>query len=428
MTFVAALGIALFLAVLLSAVSARSPLSTSTICLAIGLIAGPVGLGLLDLSVPVVHRVADVALFTVLFTDGQESSANTLRRTWKLPARALLLGMPLTFGVVTLLAYFVAGVPLSGALILGAVLAPTDPVFAAALVGREDVPRSLRRLLNVESGLNDGLALPAVVLLIGAAGGQLSHESTGVLPVLGDVALGVLFGIAFPLAVAALLRIPALGAEARLQPLGPLSVAILLYVTCDATGANSYLAAFIAGITLRSTMPSASNSFSRSGVLLSELVKDAALLAFASLFTRGNLAGVGWEGWLFAAATLLIARPVPVLASLAGTGLPKAQRLVAGWFGPKGFASVVYALLVLDSGLSDADHLAVLVAACVLVSVVAHSSSDVPIAQALVRLTRSEEREEPDAETVQERETEETNPQADDSSPPAERSRAGAKT
>ena len=406
MTFVAALGIALFLAVLVSAISARSPLSSSTICLAVGLLAGPVGFGAVDLSLPVVRRVADVALFTVLFTDGQESSARVLRRTWRLPARALLIAMPLTFALVALLARYAAGVPTADALILGAVLAPTDPVFAAALVGREDVPRSLRRLLNVESGLNDGLALPAVILLIAAAGGQISGESMGVLPVLGHVLLGIALGIAFPLAVALLLRIPPLGAEARLQPLGPLSVAILLYVACDASGANAYLAAFAAGITFRSLVPTASHSFARSGVLLSELAKDAALLAFASLFTRQELVDVGWNGWVFAAATLLIARPAPVLLSLVGTKLPMAQRVVAGWFGPKGFASVVYALLVLDSGLADAPRMAVLVAAAVLVSVIVHSSSDVPIAQALVRVTRSEERSEPDTETVQEQQEE----------------------
>lgn len=114
--------------------------------------------------------LAELALFSVLFTDGQRIGVRDLTLAWKLPGRALLLGMPLTFLVTGVLAVVVAGLPWPEALLVAAVLAPTDPVFAAAIVGREEVPGRMRHLLNVESGLNDGLALPVVLVLLGRSG------------------------------------------------------------------------------------------------------------------------------------------------------------------------------------------------------------------------------------------------------------------
>lgn len=114
--------------------------------------------------------LAELALFSVLFTDGMRVGWRDLRSAWREPGRALLLGLPLTVLVTAVLAHVVAGLPWLHAFLVGAVLAPTDPVFAAAIVGREEVPRRLRHLLNVESGVNDGLVLPVVLVLLAAAG------------------------------------------------------------------------------------------------------------------------------------------------------------------------------------------------------------------------------------------------------------------
>lgn len=178
MALVVTFGVALLIAVLFSALSARSPLSTSLIFLIAGLVAGPLVLGVNRLDAATVREVASVTLFAVLFADGQRAPWRVLRRRWREPTRALLLAMPLTFVLVGALAHFLIGLDWISSLLIGAVLAPTDPVFAAALVGRDDVPSRLRSLLNIESGLNDGLALPVVLLLIGTLGGRPSGEST----------------------------------------------------------------------------------------------------------------------------------------------------------------------------------------------------------------------------------------------------------
>lgn len=383
MPLVTVIALALLGGLLLSGLAARSPLSLPVLFLIAGLVAGPVGLDAVHLTGGAVAQLASAVLFTVLLSDGQKAPVAVLRHGWRYPLRALTVGMIGTALLVTVAAAALTGLPLSVCFVLGAVLAPTDPVFAAALVGRDDVPRRLRELLNIESGLNDGLALPAVLALAGAASATVEGYSTSIPVLLGQVLLGLLLGLVVPAAVALLVRLPGLGAEPRLLPLGPLAVGLLLYVACWLTDANPYVAAFAAGSLLATWLPTASDRYGELGELVSELGKDIALLAFATLLTRPLLADVGIGGWVLAIFAVGVARPLPVLVSLLGTDLVRAERLTAAWFGPKGFASVAYALLLIRSNLPQREHLLTLVAATVLVSVVAHASSDVPVATAL---------------------------------------------
>lgn len=378
-TVVIVFGVALLVAVLLSGLAARTVLSTSLLFLLVGVVAGPGGLGLVQVvpSSPVEVRLADLALFTVLFTDGMRIGLPALRRVGAGPVRALALGLPLTLLGIALLAKVLAGLDWTPALLVGAVLSPTDPVFASAIVGREEVPARLRSLLNVESGLNDGLALPLVVLGISVASGATAHPAV----VLGELAAGVGVGLAVPLAAAVLVRLPGVGATAELQPLGPLAVGVLIYGICAATAANSYLAAFVAGSTLATVAPRAHRAFERLGDQLAELTKFAALLVFGALLTPDLLGRLSVGAWAVAVLALLLVRPAALLVSLLGVPLSPRERGAAAWFGPKGFASVVYGLLVLQSPVPGAQGLFDLVAVCIALSIVAHSSTDVPVAR-----------------------------------------------
>lgn len=381
--FATTFGIALLAAVLLSNLSSRSPLSTSGIFLAAGLVAGPLVFDAEHLGAEAVGDIASVTLFAVLFADGQQAPLRKLRRQWADPARALLIGMPLTFLVVSALAYWLVGLDWTTAMLLGAILAPTDPVFAAALVGRDDVSARLRSLLNIESGLNDGLALPVVLVLVGTLGGHLHGESTSIAVLALEIVLGLVLGVAGPLIGAGLVRLPVLGVTRHAAALGPLAIAVLLFVTAEQVGANPYITAFTAGITLATVSTSASEAFAPVGELVSELAKNAALLAFGALVTAELLGSIGPAGWVFAALVLLVGRPVPVMVALIGSGLARNERLSAAWFGPKGFASVVYGLMVLSSGIDSATEVFALVTATVILSIAAHSATDTPVAQAL---------------------------------------------
>jgi len=376
-----AFGLVLLVSVSLSGLAARTVLSTSLMFLVAGAMLGEGGFGLvpIDPGGDLVATLADIALFTVLFTDGQRAGLPDLREGWRLSGRALGLGMPLAMVGVAVPAHFLAGLDWPTAFLVGAILSPTDPVFASAIVGRSDVPLRLRRLLNVESGLNDGLALPFVLVFLATALGDESEPAR----IAWELLLGLVLGVVVTAVVALAWRTRLLTAEPRLQALGPFAIAVSLFAICHLTHANPYLAAFAAGSTLATIDEVAAERFEPFGDLLSEVTKFAALLVFGALITPGRLSALGVGGWTLAVLSILLVRPAAMAISLLRTPLNRRERAAAAWFGPKGFASVVYGLLVLQAGPADADKVFDLVAVTIALSIVLHSSTDVPVARAL---------------------------------------------
>ncbi len=383
MVLVAVFGVALLVAVLLSGLAARTVLSTSLLFLVGGALVSDGFLGLIHITPnsEIVSVTADLALFAVLFTDGMHVSLPKLRAHWKHPARALGLGMPLAFVGMALITHYLVGLDWTTSFLVGAVLAPTDPVFASAIVGRKEVPAKLRQLLNVESGINDGLALPIVLILIAAAGPTAGHAEASLGKIALELGLGLVFGIVLPLLVSGLLRIRLLGAEPKLQPLLPLAIGVILYGLCHLTHANPYLAAFSAGAVLTAASPEAKTAFEPLGEALAELAKFAALLVFGALLTPQLFGDLSVGGYLAVLLAIVLIRPASLLISLVGTRFDRREKLVAAWFGPKGFASVVYGLLVLQAGIPQGEEAFTLIAVCIAASIIAHSSTDVPIAR-----------------------------------------------
>ncbi|HYU86289.1 MAG TPA: cation:proton antiporter [Kribbellaceae bacterium] len=381
MALILAFGLVLLVSVSLSGLAARTVLSTSLMFLVAGAMLGEGGFGLvpIDPGGDLVATLADIALFTVLFTDGQRAGLPDLREGWRLSGRALGLGMPLAMVGVAVPAHFLAGLDWPTAFLVGAILSPTDPVFASAIVGRSDVPLRLRRLLNVESGLNDGLALPFVLVFLATALGDESEPAR----IAWELLLGLVLGVVVTAVVALAWRTRLLTAEPRLQALGPFAIAVSLFAICHLTHANPYLAAFAAGSTLATIDEVAAERFEPFGDLLSEVTKFAALLVFGALITPGRLSALGVGGWTLAVLSILLVRPAAMAISLLRTPLNRRERAAAAWFGPKGFASVVYGLLVLQAGPADADKVFDLVAVTIALSIVLHSSTDVPVARAL---------------------------------------------
>ena len=371
----------LLAAVLLSSVAKRTVLSTAVIFLAAGFVLGDPVLGVISVA-PEDHLVmllAELALFAVLFSDGMRLGWRDLVSAWRLPGRALVLGLPLTLVVTALVAHYVVQLDWAEAFLVGAVLAPTDPVFASALVGNRAVPQRLRRLLNVESGINDGLALPFVVVLLSVVEGS---GEAGAIDLGIELALGLLIGVAVPLLAIWLERLPVLQASAQYQPLNAVAIGLLVLGLAEVAHGNLFLAAFAAGVTVATAGEEQRESFEEFGELVAELLKLAALLLFGALITPALLGDLGWRGWVFVVLALAMARPVALWVSFLGTGLAAREQAAAMWFGPKGFASVVYGLLVLNSGIADAEFIFHLVAATVALSIVLHSSTDVVVGRA----------------------------------------------
>ncbi|WP_216658777.1 cation:proton antiporter [Nocardioides sp. zg-1230] len=373
----------LVVGVLLSELANRTVLSTAVLFLVGGFVLGPGVLGVLDVQSgdPAVSVLAELALFSVLFSDGMRVGVDELRAAWRLPGRALVLGLPLTLLVTAALGHWVAGLPWLESLLLGAVLSPTDPVFAAAIVGRREVPGRLRHLLNVESGVNDGLALPVVLVLLAAAGGT----DTSGWALAEELALGIVIGVGVPWVVLRLERLPFLASVTHLQPLLPAALGLLVLGLCLSTHANLFLGAFAAGATVATMSDELRHEFEQLGELVAEQLKLAAVLLFAALMTPTFLLEeISWTGWAFAVLALVVARPLALWVAFLGSGLGRREQAAAMWFGPKGFASVVYGLIVLESGIGLADELFHLTALTVSLSILAHSSTDVVVARQFV--------------------------------------------
>ncbi|WP_225878951.1 cation:proton antiporter domain-containing protein, partial [Spongiactinospora rosea] len=278
----------LLLAVLLSGLAHRTILSTAALFLVAGFVLGDGALGVLSLSPgdELVGGLAELALFAVLFSDGMRVGWNDLRTAWRLPGRALGWGLPLTLVITALLAHYLIGLGWVESLLVGAVLAPTDPVFAAALVGNEKVPPRLRRLLNVESGVNDGLALPFVVLFLAIAAGSADLH----LGELGlELGIGIVIGVAVPWLAIKLEQTRWFAASTQYEPLNALAIGLLVLALGKVTHGNLFLAAFAAGITVATFGERQRASFEHFGELIAEVFKLAALLVFGALITPALL-------------------------------------------------------------------------------------------------------------------------------------------
>jgi NhaP-type Na+/H+ or K+/H+ antiporter len=371
--------LSLVVAVLVSHLAQRTVLSTAVLFLASGFVVGDGVLGLVVLRPddPVVWWLVEIALFTVLFTDGMQTGLGDIASAWRLPGRALLLGLPLTLLAIAALAHWIVGLSWLQALLVGAALSATDPVLAAAIVGHEDVPARLRHLLNVESGLNDGLALPIVLILLA----MLARRETEPGALVIEAGLGVVLGVVVPWVAVRLEQTRLFGAAPRYEPLLVFAIGLVLFAGGSLTHANLFLAAFAGGATMASLSPALREAFHQFGETLSELLKLAALLVFGILMSPPFLVEVPLPGYVFAVLVLFLARPLALAIALLGSRLDWREWVAAAWFGPKGFASVVYGLLILRGGVPDGDLMFHLIALVTAMSIVAHSSTDVLVAR-----------------------------------------------
>ncbi|CAO1649442.1 cation:proton antiporter [Salinibacterium sp. NSLL150] len=373
----------LLVAVLFSALAGRTVLSAAVLFLVVGFVIGSETTGILDIdsSSTEVSTIAEIALFVVLFTDGMKMGWGDLRKAWRLPGRALGWGLPLTLGITAVLAHFMLGLDWPEALLIGAILAPTDPVFAAALVGNKQVPERLRQLLNVESGVNDGLALPFVVVFLAVSSGSedLHLGELGI-----ELLAGTAIGIAVPWIVIKALHTRLFAAAGVFEPIVPIAIGLLVFALASYTHANLFLAAFAAGVMVATVGQKEREAFEEFGEIISELLKLLALMVFGALLSFKFLGEIAWTGWLFAVLALIAARPIALYFSFLGSGLSMREQVAAMWFGPKGFASVVYVLVVVSADIPAGDLIFHIVALTIAMSIVAHSSTDVVVARSFV--------------------------------------------
>lgn len=374
MVYVLAFALTLLFAVLLSERANRSVLSTSVLFLAVAALLGPLGFGVLSREWEgLTEKIAELALFTTLFSDGMRVDWTGVR-SWRQPAMlVLLVGMPLTVLLIALVSWLLLGLTGVGAFLLAAVLAPTDPVFAAALVRREAVQPELRRILNVESGLNDGLALPLVLVL-------LHHHKSGVGELAFSVGGGLLLGAAVSLAAHLLEHSPLFSVATGYRPLAALALALTVFSLATLLGLNEFLAAFSAGATLSRLRGTMSPEFSNFAENVANALKFVALFVFGTILQRHMFTAPGFRGWIVAVLVLFAARPAALVLPMLKSALGFRERVALAWFGPKGFASVLFALIVEHSHIREASQIFDVAAVTVTLSMVLHSSTSAPFA------------------------------------------------
>jgi NhaP-type Na+/H+ or K+/H+ antiporter len=373
---------------LLSGLARRSFLSLTAVFVLVGLMLGEGGFEVLQIDPrsAFVKDLALTALVLILFRDGLEVDAEMLQKAWHLPLRKLVLAMPITCGIVAVTAKALTDLTWTEAFLVGALLSPTDPVLSSGVVTNPRVPRVIRHSLNLESGLNDGLALPPVLALTAA----LSADSDFVWWkfVLQDVTLGVGYGLIVGYLASRLL--PRGGAHEASTPahqraLYALGVAFLTYgLTTLPPHGNGVIAVFVCAIVLGIRRPDFRQYLSRSDDIL-EIVKLGVFVVFGSLLTLDALFGDGWAAVGVVVATLLVARPVAVWIALAGTGVGPPEKAFMAWFGPKGVSTMTFALLVLSAGIPQGARIFNLAALAVMCSIILHGLSDTPGAEWLAR-------------------------------------------
>lgn len=365
--------VSLLMAVLLSDLAGRTILSISVLFLIVGMVCSIAQVIHVKPTDLIVASLAEVALVSVLFTDAAKVGIQDLIQVWTLPSRALFLGMPLTLLGTAFLAHQCADLEWKESLLLGAVLSPTDPVFASALVNSEKISNRLKHLLNVESGVNDGLALP-LVMIFQAQMLATSEDHTGVII---EIFYGMLVGILVPLFTLKLEKMGYFSTNHLYVPILGFAMILTVFSLSKQIHANEFLAAFTVGVTVASTKSQLKERLFRLSQSLGEIFKLAALFLFGSLISLQRIVGLKFGEVLFIILAIILVRPLALDIALIRSDLSWKERIVAGWFGPKGFASVVFGLMILNSEAPDKNHLFDLISLVVTGSIVLLSSTDI---------------------------------------------------
>jgi sodium/hydrogen antiporter len=383
-TAAAVLGGLLVIGSLLSGLAKRSILSLTAVFVVAGFLLGEGALHVVDFraSSGLVDDLATTALIVILFRDGLEVDSELLQREWQLPLRKLAVAMPVTAAIVALLAHWLIGLTWTESFLLGALLSPTDPVLSSGVVTDPRVPRVIRHSLNLESGLNDGLALPAVLAFAAALEVGNSHFVWWHF-VLQDIGLGLAFGLVCGL-VGSLLMPQADAARPGPIPghqraLYGLGLAFLTYgLTVLPPHGNGFIAVFVAAIVVGIRRPDLRDEFAERATEVVEIVKLAVFAVFGSLLTLHGLATDGWAAVAVIAGTFVIARPAAIWLALAGTRLDRASKAFMAWFGPKGVATMAFSLLILARRIEAGREIFDIAALAVFASVLIHGLTDTP--------------------------------------------------
>jgi NhaP-type Na+/H+ or K+/H+ antiporter len=366
----------------LSGVMKGTVLSASVLSVALGMLLAATGVVHVDATDQSIVELIELALILTLFSDGMFVERELLRRHWSPVARALVIAMPITMALLGLAAKALfPDLSWPQALLLGAVLSPTDPVVTSAVVASRLVPSAVRHTLNLESGLNDGLALPFVLffLVLATPGGSAGTEAV---KLAGEAVFGAAVGVALGALGGRLHHhLPGGGLTQRYEGIYAVGFALVAFGFSEVTIGNGLIAAFVCGIAMAAVQKDIPQGFVEFAENTSAILQVLTFFVFGALIVATGFHHSIPPLVLFVLFALIVARPLAVLLSFVKTGIPRPQKLFMAWFGPKGVASMLFALFVLKSDVGNASLIFDIASIAIIASIAAHGLTDTVGAQ-----------------------------------------------
>ena len=388
--------LALFIMVYSSVAGAveRTRISGPIVFTCFGLLIGPAGFALLDWDTDreLIRNLAEVTLAMVLFTDAAGADVRVLKNTTGVPARLLLIGLPLTIALGFAFGTLLIEHPSLFALaVLATMLAPTDAALGKAVITNEAVPDEIRQSLNVESGLNDGICVPVLLLFLALAldtTGDIGPLPLAAKLVVEQIGIGLAVGLVLTFIAVRLLKFARdrqwLTKTWTQIPI--LALALSCFAVAQYLGGSGFIAAFSGGLLMAFMDKHLSREVKEEYLLASEGAGDTLALitwvTFGSAVVGQALGNFTWNILLYSFLSLTVIRMLPVFLCLTGSGIDTEGKLFIGWFGPRGLASIVFAVMVVNSELPDSGSLAMTVVCTIMLSIVGHGITANPWARA----------------------------------------------
>ena len=369
----------------------RAPASGPIVFVASGFLMGPMVLGWFDGSVSrtEMRMLADLTLAVILFVDAANANLSVLKRQFQIPARMLFLGLPgvIVLGTLTAAVLF-DNLSLLEAAILGTMLAATDAALGKAVITNQSVPTQIREGLNFESGLNDGLCVPILLVLVAlaiAGGSEAGGTQHAMHLVIKELGIGLAVGLGLTAVAAWAMRW--CRDQGWLTEIWKQVTVVALAIACFAVAqslhGSGYIAAFVGGLLFGFMAKKATHRLVLASEGLGETLAMLTWFIFGAAVIGRYIELFTWEMLVYALLSLTVIRMLPIFVSLAGTGESLRSKLFLGWFGPRGLASIVFGIIVLERGVAESKFIAAVVAVTVILSLVAHGISANPLARVM---------------------------------------------
>ena len=367
----------------------RTWISGAIIFTAFGLLIGPVGLDLISFKVDreAIKVLAELTLAMVLFIDAANADISVLKKTKALPIRLLLIGLPLTillgFGVGAIL---VETLTLLEVAIVATLLAPTDAALGKAVVTNEAVPDAVRQGLSVESGLNDGICVPILFVFLALATGKAGEGGPwqlALLLVVEEIGIGLAVGLALTALAAILLRF-AKGQQWLTHTwiqIPVVAIALACFAAAQLLGGSGFIAAFSGGFLFGILAKQARDELLRAAEGTGDTLALITWVIFGAAVVGKAVGHFNWPILVYAILSLTIVRMIPVFVSLAGMGVSTEGKLFMGWFGPRGLASIVFAVIVVNANVPHGGIIAATAVCTIMLSIISHGITANPWAK-----------------------------------------------